>query len=1510
MAVDGSLTATIYVAVTDTLVVALDALTGFPLRQFGHTSGYALANRLPSACFTSTNCGSRYGIIDSGDTVLLPEGIALRSLAALSYPVTAIDVGALTGAVYSTTFDMVARKIGTGSQVDCLNYSVSASVQRGTSWSWPEGADQRYEPSPFRLGKTVTGWHSIGEALDAPDTIGSCGGVESSNGEYYRSCRPASTNGIDATAAATCAVSNGASDDRMPLHNFAPGITSIVAATHTVNLEVNFCEMEVSVTEVSCREASCREKVSVAKGVQTSLNLTFDDYLAGHTGTGVMQAADWSNSSSMFRLLNLSLVNMTLGLEHVVGNSNLVRSISISGIFKDAVVLEGLALSDRGEQGGPSAYFSATVPVTVLLAPLAVGCPSSMIVDVNGDKVSFDVQLPGGEDSVRTLRFVNRTLEIEIGQEHADLLHHHMEERFRVEAQNGSLYPVFTIVEDVPPSSPSLVMAVWEDRGETSADLLLSSCSVPVYLVNISLFQPSITVEPGPTALDVDIVILFNDVGHPSNQDARLLGTGLFFQTEGAVNSSISVRFAESKRTQIGGLGASTGDNQTGTQRVLQISAEAAELRASGSHTVRLVYSFDITNHNASEFRYLVGGANFRLNIKECSDSFTCAGHGVCEDEGDPFDGQYTCVCSQGWSGVDCGIEDAVKAAKASEDDTAVTVGVSLGAVLLVILAAFVATRIQLYRVKHRPVNLDAMRDEVMAGLGLMRNDIGDHEFGVTLTLTADVDPADVASFKSELILAIHKTIPKCNLEHARVAVAETRHAQVLLVIPRPAGRSKMSDFAERTVASLKARAGKQAIAVRANSITDASLAMPTTIPREMDRGTLTRLELLGKGAFGEVCLYQVTERQHTRTVPAYSVAVKTARSGANVGREELLKEATLMALLDHRFVLKLIGVVTAPRNLPVLIVLEFCEGGELLQRVQSAAPEELSVTNMLTYGAQIALGMQYIATRNIVHRDLAARNVLLSIDRTCKVADFGMSASLVQAGKQYAAEYVRMREEVAMRWASPEALQDQKFSAASDVWSYGVVLWEIFSAGKLPFEDLGIGEIGAFVRTGGKLGAPPPSDCPPEVYEQLILPCFAFDAKKRPAFGELYDVAVAHGAIEDEETLEEYACMRRRPSFQLGRTVQVDNPDDRSLLAPSVHHLGGVVLSDLHAAVAATVEKNLSGSVDPEDLFPLLDAQEASSYHVKDFLVLPQTKSVVCLRDGQLGAIFVDTLEGADNVGNATAILSYAWKYGLALIAGALNDWCATEGRDPKRQYIWLDVLCWNQHGRLADPVGEWCPRVERIGHQLTMLYPWNEPVYTTRGWCVFELWYAIQLGKKVSLSIILTPSCRAAFNLAINQEGYGVVDRALQNIHAESAEAYSADDLTKIKTKVMSLAGGWNSLNETIRSHLGRWFQAHGGVRVAAADRGWRTGSSGNSRDHSGNGSSGSYPGNSHPGNRLGTSSPPLPAPGPGPLQLHPAVEVANPAFVGFVDGVDVATSEEEQSRDAFGFPGGLYV
>ena len=220
-------------------------------------------------------------------------------------------------------------------------------------------------------------------------------------------------------------------------------------------------------------------------------------------------------------------------------------------------------------------------------------------------------------------------------------------------------------------------------------------------------------------------------------------------------------------------------------------------------------------------------------------------------------------------------------------------------------------------------------------------------------------------------------------------------------------------------------------------------------------------------------------------------------------------------------------------------------------------------------------------------------------------------------------------------------------------------------------------------------------------------------DPAARPLPAALFNVAVTHGAQEDDE-----AHAERRARFAQTIVPAHRGKRDRNHDAPSVHYVKTVVLADIIRAARPVVAANIAGRVNPEDKHPIYDVNNCTSYQLKDLVVVPQTLKVECPRDRQAGSAYVDMMP-RKHVGTATAILSYAWKYPLRLVVGALEEWCTTSGLNPRTQYVWIDVLCWNQHpGRLSDPVKEWQLRVTAIGRQLTMLHPWTNPIYMTRAW------------------------------------------------------------------------------------------------------------------------------------------------------------------------------------------------
>ena len=172
--------------------------------------------------------------------------------------------------------------------------------------------------------------------------------------------------------------------------------------------------------------------------------------------------------------------------------------------------------------------------------------------------------------------------------------------------------------------------------------------------------------------------------------------------------------------------------------------------------------------------------------------------------------------------------------------------------------------------------------------------------------------------------------------------------------------------------------------------------------PRELKRGSVTTIELLGHGMFGEVWKGTLAEDHHATRVPEYLVAIKVVRgpsggqidpAAAAAAEKELVNEAALMALVEtHKNLVSLVGVVT--RGRPKMLVLSFCEHGELhgLLKKRAANGDAFGTLTKYRFCAEIAAGMSMLSRHNFVHRDLAARNVLLASGMVCKVADFGMS--------------------------------------------------------------------------------------------------------------------------------------------------------------------------------------------------------------------------------------------------------------------------------------------------------------------------------------------------------------------------------------------------------------------------------------------------------------------------------------------------------------------------------------
>jgi len=213
---------------------------------------------------------------------------------------------------------------------------------------------------------------------------------------------------------------------------------------------------------------------------------------------------------------------------------------------------------------------------------------------------------------------------------------------------------------------------------------------------------------------------------------------------------------------------------------------------------------------------------------------------------------------------------------------------------------------------------------------------------------------------------------------------------------------------------------------------------------------------------------------------------------------EEFLREAKVMMTLDHQCIVQLLGVSHGP---PVLMVLELVPLGSMLDYLVTHGSAKVATDMELPlWASQIACGMLYLQSKGSVHRDLAARNILLASKYQAKISDFGLSR--VVGDKNYYRSETGGRWPV--KWYAPECINFGTFSHASDVWSYGVVLWEMYSYGQQPFDGKTGMETVQYIEAGHRLAQPLMATN--DVYDNMLM-CWQSSPADRPGFDELFKV-------------------------------------------------------------------------------------------------------------------------------------------------------------------------------------------------------------------------------------------------------------------------------------------------------------------------------------------------------------------------------------------------------------------
>ncbi|CAO1419928.1 unnamed protein product [Diamesa tonsa] len=238
--------------------------------------------------------------------------------------------------------------------------------------------------------------------------------------------------------------------------------------------------------------------------------------------------------------------------------------------------------------------------------------------------------------------------------------------------------------------------------------------------------------------------------------------------------------------------------------------------------------------------------------------------------------------------------------------------------------------------------------------------------------------------------------------------------------------------------------------------------------------------ESIGKGEFGEVMLGYLK---------GVRVAVKMLKD-STAAAQKFLQEASVMTTLEHENLVKFIGLVL--NNKHIYLVTEYMSKGSLVDYLRSRGRQHITRKDQINFACDTCAGMEYLEAKKVVHRDLAARNVLISEDCVAKVADFGLARE-----ECYSLDVGKLP----IKWTAPEALKGGRFSNKSDIWSFGILLWEIYSFGRVPYPRIPLAEVTKHVEMGYKMESP--DGCPTEVYD-MMRATWDLNPLKRPTFQDL----------------------------------------------------------------------------------------------------------------------------------------------------------------------------------------------------------------------------------------------------------------------------------------------------------------------------------------------------------------------------------------------------------------------
>ncbi|XP_046907662.1 fibroblast growth factor receptor 3, partial [Hypomesus transpacificus] len=292
-------------------------------------------------------------------------------------------------------------------------------------------------------------------------------------------------------------------------------------------------------------------------------------------------------------------------------------------------------------------------------------------------------------------------------------------------------------------------------------------------------------------------------------------------------------------------------------------------------------------------------------------------------------------------------------------------------------------------------------------------------------------------------------------------------------------------------------------------------LELPSDPKWEFSRSRLTLGKPLGEGCFGQVVMAEAIGIDKEKPNKPLTVAVKMLKDDASdKDLSDLVSEMEMMKMIGkHKNIINLLGACT--QDGPLYVLVEYASKGNLREYLRARRPpgmdysysfdtckipeEQLTFKDLVSCAYQVARGMEYLASQKCIHRDLAARNVLVTEDNIMKIADFGLARDVHNI--DYYKKTTNGR--LPVKWMAPEALFDRVYTHQSDVWSYGVLLWEIFTLGGSPYPGIPVEELFKLLKEGHRMDKP--ANCTHELY-MIMRECWHAVPSQRPTFRHLVE--------------------------------------------------------------------------------------------------------------------------------------------------------------------------------------------------------------------------------------------------------------------------------------------------------------------------------------------------------------------------------------------------------------------